>query len=47
MVLSKGDFSVFITRPISAVLLAVTAVLIIVVALPAIRNKREEAFQEN
>jgi TctA family transporter len=47
MVLSKGDFSVFITRPISAVLLAVTAVLIIVVALPAIRNKREEAFQED
>jgi putative tricarboxylic transport membrane protein len=47
MVLSKGDFSVFITRPISAVLLVVTAVLIIAVALPAIRNKREEAFQED
>ena len=47
MVLSKGEFSVFITRPISAILLAVTAVLIIAVALPAIRNKREAAFQED
>ncbi|KLK94657.1 hypothetical protein AA309_02430 [Microvirga vignae] len=47
MVLSKGDFAIFIHRPISAVLLAVTAILIIAVALPAIRNKREEAFQED
>ncbi|MEZ0167289.1 tripartite tricarboxylate transporter permease [Microvirga sp. TS319] len=47
MVISKGDFSIFIHRPISAILLAATAVLILAVALPAIRNRREEAFQES
>ncbi|MDR6756416.1 TctA family transporter [Mycoplana sp. BE70] len=47
LVLSKGDFSIFVTRPISAVLLAIALVLVISVALPAIRSKREEAFEED
>jgi TctA family transporter len=34
------------TRPLSAGLLAAAALMILVVALPSIRNKREEAFQE-
>lgn len=47
LVLSKGDFSVFVTRPISAVLLGIALVLVISVALPAIRSRRQIAFEEN
>jgi putative tricarboxylic transport membrane protein len=46
MRLSFGDSTVFFTRPISLTLLIVSAVLLIVVLLPAIRKKREEAFAE-
>jgi putative tricarboxylic transport membrane protein len=46
LLLSRGDFSVFVTRPLSLSLLIATLVLIIIVALPAIKSKREEAFQE-
>jgi len=38
---------IFIQRPISLGLLIATVLLLIIVALPAIRSKREEAFQEN
>lgn len=46
MLLAHGDLSVFITEPISAVLLACSAAMIIVVALPFIRNKRDTTFTE-
>jgi TctA family transporter len=46
MLLSGGDPTVFIRRPISATLLAVAAILLIVLIFPAIRQKREEALQE-
>jgi TctA family transporter len=46
MLLSRGDPSVFLTRPLSAVMLAAAVLLIIVIALPNMRRKREEAFQE-
>jgi putative tricarboxylic transport membrane protein len=46
MLLSRGDPTTFITRPLSASLLAVSALLLIIILLPAIRKKREEAFQE-
>jgi putative tricarboxylic transport membrane protein len=46
LLLSRGDFSVFFTRPLSLALLLATAALIVIVALPSIRSKREEAFQE-
>ena len=46
LLLSRGDPTVFATRPISATLLAIALLLLIVVALPMIRKKREEAFQE-
>ena len=46
LLLSRGDPTVFLTRPISATLLVVATALLIVVALPMIRKKREEAFQE-
>jgi TctA family transporter len=46
LLLSRGDFSVFFTRPISLGLLLAAAALVVIVALPSIKNKREEAFQE-
>jgi len=46
LLLSKGDPMTFITRPISAVLLAVALVSMFVVMMPAFRRKREEAFRE-
>jgi putative tricarboxylic transport membrane protein len=44
MTISRGDWTVFVTRPLSASLLAAAAVLLIIVFLPAISKKREEAF---
>ncbi|AQV95172.1 tripartite tricarboxylate transporter permease [Cupriavidus necator] len=46
LLLSRGDFSVFVTRPLSLGLLIAAAVLVLVVAMPSIKSKREEAFQE-
>jgi TctA family transporter len=46
MLLSRGDPTVFFTRPLSLVLLLMAAALVVLVALPAIRSRREEAFQE-
>jgi len=46
MLLSRGDWSVFVTRPLSASLLAAAALLIVIVALPTVKRKREEAFVE-
>jgi putative tricarboxylic transport membrane protein len=46
MQLSRGDATVFVTRPISATLLVVAVLLLLVIAAPAVRKKRAEAFQE-
>ncbi|HEY2815618.1 MAG TPA: tripartite tricarboxylate transporter permease [Casimicrobiaceae bacterium] len=46
LLLSRGDPFVFVHRPISAGLLIAAALLIVVIGLPNIRKKREEAFQE-
>ena len=46
LLLSRGDPTVFATRPISAGLLAAAVLLVLVIALPNIRRRREEAFQE-
>jgi TctA family transporter len=46
LLLSRGDWSVFVTRPLSAGLLAAGALLLAIVLLPSIKNKREEAFVE-
>ena len=46
LLLSRGDWSVLVTRPLSASLLAVAAVLLIIVLMPAVKAKREEAFVE-
>jgi putative tricarboxylic transport membrane protein len=46
MLLSRGDPAVFVQRPISLVMLCIAAALLLVVILPAVRKKREEAFVE-
>ncbi|WP_191577654.1 tripartite tricarboxylate transporter permease [Achromobacter insolitus] len=46
LLLSRGEFSTFVTRPLSATLLALAAILLVLVTLPALRKKREEAFVE-
>jgi putative tricarboxylic transport membrane protein len=46
LLLSRGDWSTFMTRPLSAGLLVAATLMIVVVMLPSIKNKREEAFQE-
>ncbi len=46
LLLSRGDWTTFATRPLSAALLAAAALMVVVVLLPSIKNKREEAFQE-
>jgi TctA family transporter len=47
LVISRGDPSVFIERPISATLLAMTVVIVLaLVVLPQLRRTRKEAFQE-
>jgi len=48
MLLSRGDPFVFFSpsKPISLAFLVASAILLVIVALPAIRAKREEAFVE-
>lgn len=45
LLLSRGDWGTFLTRPLSAGLLIAAALMIVVVMLPSIKSKREEAFQ--
>jgi TctA family transporter len=46
MLLSRGDPFVFFQKPISLGFMVASAVLLVIVALPAIRAKRDEAFVE-
>ena len=46
LLLSRGDWSTFISRPLSASLLAGAVALIVIVTLPAVKSRREEAFQD-
>ena len=46
MRISSGDPMIFVQRPISLGLLLAAAVLCVLVALPFVRSKREQAFQE-
>jgi len=47
LTISRGDPTVFFTRPLSATLLTIAAVLLVLVFLPALSKKREEAFRED
>ena len=46
LLISRGDPLIFVQRPISAVLLAMAAVLVILFVLPSFKSTREEAFKE-
>jgi TctA family transporter len=39
LLLSRGDATVFLTRPLSAVLLAAAVLLVVVIALPNVRRR--------
>jgi len=46
MLLSRGDPLVFFQKPISASFLIVSIILLVIIALPNIRKRREEVFVE-
>ena len=47
MLIARGDWSTFVTRPISAGLLLISLMALVAVMSPMLRRKREEAFQES
>jgi TctA family transporter len=47
LVLSRGDYTVFVTRPISLVMILMAVGLLVLMVVPAIRAKREAVFQES
>jgi TctA family transporter len=46
MMINFGDLSIFVRRPLSAAFLVACAILLILLALPALRAKREVVMQE-
>ncbi len=46
LLLSRGDPTVFITRPISLGMLVAAVLLLLLIILPNLRRKREEVFEE-
>jgi TctA family transporter len=46
LLLSRGDWSTFVARPVSAGLLVAAALMVIAVLLPALRKKRAVTFKE-
>lgn len=47
LVLSRGDYTVFFTRPISSAMLLLALGLLALMVVPAIRAKRETVFQDS
>jgi TctA family transporter len=47
LLLSRGDWLTFLQRPLSAGLLLAATAMIVVVMLPSIKSKRQEAFQDD
>ena len=46
LLLSRGDPTVFFTRPLSLVMLLMAAALVLLIVLPNFRKTRQDAFQE-
>jgi putative tricarboxylic transport membrane protein len=46
LLISGGDPSVFVARPLSLALLLVAVLMVVLVALPKVRRQRDEALQE-
>jgi TctA family transporter len=47
MIISRGDPSIFLIRPLSGILLLLAAAILVIVFMPAIARKREQVFQED
>jgi putative tricarboxylic transport membrane protein len=47
LIISAGDVTTFVTKPISAVCLAIAAVLLLLPLVPALRRKREQVALED
>jgi len=47
LTIAKGDPTVFVSRPISASILAIAAILLLIVIAPSVRKRREEVFKES
>jgi len=47
LIISRGELSVFVTRPISAVLLSLALVALVIAILPAVRRRRDAVFSED
>jgi putative tricarboxylic transport membrane protein len=46
LLLSRGDWTTFATRPLSAGLLLAASLLVAIVCLPKLKSRREQAFKE-
>lgn len=46
LLMSRGEWGVFMLRPLSAALLGAAVLLVLVVALPSLRGRREQGFQD-
>ena len=46
LLMARGDWSIFVTRPIAAVMIGISVILMIAIMLPAISRKRKEVFVE-
>ena len=46
LIISRGDASVFVTRPLSLILLILAVAAFVIAVLPTIRRKREVVFEE-
>lgn len=46
LLLARGDATTFLTRPLSAAMLALAVIAMVIVLLPAIRHTRDVAFRE-
>ena len=47
LLLSRGDWTTFVSRPLSAGLLIAALLMVVIVSLPSIKAKRQEAFKED
>jgi TctA family transporter len=47
MIISRGDATVFFTRPLSAALLLAAVAVLALVLMPSVSKKREQIFQED
>jgi TctA family transporter len=46
LIISRGDPTVFLTRPVSLALLILAVLAFVIAVVPTIRRKREDVFEE-